>query len=159
MQEWLYRASTAKAGSAETWDLVKRYGFLHRGAFNKASSPQRIANVANVAAGDIIHLYYLGATKGNGRVLGIFRVVDPNDHPDAALFAAAVPETALYTIASGELREKLQKYGYDLDPKLGEFCGWPVVRETEREAQRDSPAYTSTLFPGQNSLILRPPPR
>lgn len=151
MQEWLYRASTAKAKSAETWGIVKRFGFIHRSVHTNAAKAQRIANVGNVAIGDIIHLYYLG-DSGGGRVLGVFRVVDPKDHPQPALFAAAVSETALYTVGGAELREQLKRADYEPDPRLGEFCGWPVVRE-----ERDSPPYAVALFPGRNSLVLREP--
>jgi hypothetical protein len=151
MQEWLYRASTAKAKSAETWAIVKRFGFIHRSVYVNANKAQRIANIINVAIGDIIHLYYIG--DSGGRVLGVFRVVDPKDHPQGALFAAPVPETALYTVGGEELRAQLRKADYEPDPKLGEFCGWPVARE-----ERSSPPYAAELFPGRNSLVLRPPP-
>jgi hypothetical protein len=150
MQEWLYRASTAKAKSAETWAIVKDFGFIHRSVYASASKAQRIPNVVNVAIGDIIHLYYIG-NANVGRLLGVFRVVDPNDHPRGAQFGAAAPETALYTVVAADLREKLHKADYEPDPRLGEFCGWPVARET-----RSSPAYNAALFPGRNSLVLRP---
>lgn len=150
MQEWLYRASIAKAKSAETWSIVKGSGFIHRNVHTQAKKPQRIANVGSVAIDDIIHLYYIG-DSGAGRALGVFRVVDPKDHPQGEVFATAVPESALYTVAGPDLRLKLQTANYEPDPKLGEFCGWPVVREVER----DSPPYNAALFPGRNSLVLR----
>ncbi len=148
MRAWLYRASTAKAKSAETWSIVKNLGFLHRTLHTQASKAQRIANIGAVAVGDIIHLYYVG--EGKGRALGVLRVVELSEHPRAGQFGAAVPETALYTAAAAELREKLRAADYEVDPVIGEFCGWPVVREN-----RASPAYAASLFPGRSSLVLR----
>jgi len=150
MQEWLYRATPAKAKSAETATIVKKFSFIHRSAHTDAAMPQRIANIANVAIDDVIHLYFINESNV-GRPFGAYRVVAAGDHPQTALFAAQVPGTALYTVTGDEFRERLRVIGYGPDPKLGEFCGWPVVPGP----QGSSPVYTAALFPGRNSLVLR----
>lgn len=152
MKEWLYRASTAQAKSAETWTIVRDFGYLHRSVYANASKAQRIPNVMNVAIDDLIHLYYVG--DNGGRPLGVLRVVDPKDHPRGDQFGAVVPETHLWTVVGPDLLARLPGVGYERDPKLGEYCGWPVVR-----AEGRSPPYAATLFTGHNSLVpLAPTP-
>jgi hypothetical protein len=149
MQEWLYRASNAKADSEATREIVERFGFICRSAFVDDTKTQMIANVAKVDFGDIIHLYFVDASGGHP--LGAFRVVAPHKHPNGALFAAAVPKTTLRKLADGELRQHLtEQPGYEPDPKLGEYTGWPVI-----PAEQRSPTYLASLFPGRNALVLR----
>lgn len=147
MQEWLYRASDAGASADETRALADEFGFVCRSAFADAAQSQLIANVARVGFGDIIHLYFADAKAGQS--LGAFRVVGPNRHPNGAQFGAAIPKTTLRRVAAGALRERLPE-SYKVDPKLGEFCGWPVVRE-----ERSSPSFLRELFPGRNALVPR----
>lgn len=147
MQEWLYRASNAKATFDETRELVDRFGFICRNAYSDSTKTQMIANVANVDFGTI-HLYYVDAS--GGRPLGAYRVVAPHKHPNGALFAGAVPKTTLRKVVDPELIELLKERGYEADPKLGEFTGWPVI-----PAELRSPSYLASLFPGRNALVLR----
>lgn len=149
MQEWLYRASDAKAGADATRALADEFGFVCRNAFADAEQPKLIANVANVRFADIIHLYFVDAD--GGRSLGAFRVVGPNRHPNAEHFGAAVPKTTLRRVAAGSLRDRLQDLpGYEADPRIGAYCGWPVVRE-----ERSSPSFVRELFPGRSALVPR----
>jgi len=150
MQEWLYRASNAKADSDATRGLVDRFGFIHRSAFADATKKQMIANVAKVGVGDIIHLYFVEGEAGHP--LGAYRVVAPFRHPNGALFTAAVPKTSLRRVADAGLREELKTAGYEVDPQINEFCGWPVIADEE---QHRSPTYLAALFPGRNALVLR----
>ncbi len=147
MREWLYRASGAKAGSEATRELAEGYGFICRSAFAEAAKEQMIANVGRVDFGDVIHLYFVD--DGGGRSLGAFRLVGPNRHPHAEYFAGAVPKTRLRRVAEGPLQAQLRaQEGYEPDPRLHEFCGWPVVAE-----DRLSPSYVRDMFPGRNSLV------
>ncbi len=149
MQEWLYRASDAKAGAEETQELADQFGFVCRNAFADAAQPQLTATVARVTFQDIIHLYFVA--PGGGKSLGAFRVVGPHRHPNAEYFGAAIPKTTLRRVVAGPLHERLLRAeGYAVDPKTGEFCGWPVVREEMR-----SPIYGKALFPGRNALVPR----
>lgn len=150
MQEWLYRASTAQAEPSVTRQFAEQFGFICRTAFADAAQAQMIANVAKVDFGDVIHLYYVDAE--GGRSLGAYRVVGPHRHPQGQLFGAAVPKTKLRTVADGPLRDALRDKdsGYAVDPRVGEFCGWPVVRD-----EHPSPSYIRELFVGRNSLVPR----
>lgn len=149
MQEWLYRASNAKADSEATREIVDRFGFIHRSAYVDDTKTQMIANVGKVDFGDIIHLYFVDGAVG--RPLGAFRVVAPHKHPNGALFGAAVPKTTLRKLVDGELKEHLKASpGHEPDPKLGEYTGWPVIPSEQR-----SPSYLAALFPGRNALVLR----
>lgn len=150
MQEWLYRASDAQADPTLTQQFADEYGFICRTAFTAADGPQMIANVAKVDFGDVVHLYYVDAE--GGRSLGAYRVVGPNRHPQGEIFGAAVPKTRLRTVADSPLRDALRDpgSGYSVDPRVGEFCGWPVVRE-----DHPSPAYARNLFVGRNTLVPR----
>ncbi len=149
MQEWLYRASDAKAGSEATKELADQFGFVCRNPFTDAAQPQLIANVARVTFQDIIHLYFVGAD--GGELLGAFRVVGPNRHANALYFGAAIPKTTLRRVAPGPLHDRLtQLAGYSVDPRSGEYCGWPVVPEELR-----SPSYIRELFTGRNALVPR----
>lgn len=148
MQEWLYRASNAKANSDATRELVDRFGFIHRNPYADSTKTQMIANVGKVGVGDIIHLYFVD-TSG-GRQLGAFRVVAPYRHPNPAPFAAAVPRTTLRKLAAGELRDFLLGAGYEPDPQIHELCGWPVIPD-----EHHSPTYLASMFPGRNALVLR----
>lgn len=150
MQEWLYRASNAKADSTSTQELAENFGFICRSAFADAAQSQMIANVAKVDFGDIVHLYFVD-TEG-GRSLGAYRVVGPHRHPQGQLFGAAVPKTKLRTVAEGPLRDALSQpnSGYAVDPRVGEFCGWPVVRD-----EHPSPSWVRDLFVGRNTLVPR----
>lgn len=148
MQEWLYRASNAKADSDATRGLVDRFGFIHRSAFADATKKQMIANVAKVGVGDIIHLYFVEGEAGHP--LGAYRVVAPFRHPNGALFTAAIPKTSLRRVADAGLKDELKAAGYEPDPQVGEFCGWPVIADEHR-----SPSYLAALFPGRNALVLR----
>jgi hypothetical protein len=150
MQEWLYRASNAKADSEVTRGFIERFGFIHSNAFADPTKKQMMANVPKVGVGDIIHLYCVDADGGHP--LGGYRVVAPFRHPNGALFTAAVPKTCLRRIADPELREALKAAGYEPDPQLGEFVGWPVVADEE---EHRSPSYLAALFPGRNTLVLR----
>jgi hypothetical protein len=152
MQTWLYRATTAKAGSAETWDIAEQFGFIHRGLYSRAARAQRIANVGSVAIDDLIHLYYVGDLN-LGQAFGVFRVVDPKAHSQPALFAAPVVHSALYTVAPGNLHDRLRKAQYEPDPQLGEFCGWPVVRVEGDAPRQVSAGEMFKLFPNRNSLV------
>lgn len=146
MQEWLYRASGAKAGFEATQELAEEFGFVCRNAVSR--SGQLIANVAGVTYGDVIHLYFVGPE--GGRSLGAFRVVGPNNHPNAEFFGAGIPKTTLRQVAvTGRLHERLRELpGYEVEPQSGAYCGWPVVRD-----DRSSPAFDSALFPGRNALV------
>ncbi|MFY0537538.1 hypothetical protein [Nannocystis pusilla] len=148
MQEWLYRASNARADSSTTQEIADNFGFICRSAFADVAHAQMIANVAKVDFGDVIHLYFVDA-EGGGRSLGAYRVVGPHRHPQGALFGAAVPKTKLRTVADDELRGKLRP-DYVVDPRVGEFCGWPVVRD-----EHPSPSYVKDLFVGRNTLVPR----
>ncbi|WAS93651.1 hypothetical protein [Nannocystis punicea] len=148
MQEWLYRASNAKANADNTQTLVDDFGFICRSAFADVAHAQMIANVAKVDFGDVVHLYFVDG-EGGGRSLGAYRVVGPHRHPRGNLFGAAVPKTKLRTVADDELREKLRE-GYAVDPRVGEFCGWPVIRD-----EHASPSYVKDLFVGRNTLVPR----
>ncbi|MDC0722420.1 hypothetical protein [Nannocystis bainbridge] len=148
MQEWLYRASNAKADAAKTQTIVDDFGFICRSAYADVANAQMIANVAKVDFGDIIHLYFIDG-EGGGRSLGAYRVVGPHKHPRGALFGAAVPKTKLRTVADDELRDVLRP-DYAVDPRIGEFCGWPVIRD-----EQPSPSYVKDLFSGRNTLVPR----
>lgn len=149
MREWLYRASGAKAGPEATRELADQFGFICRSAFVDADKEQMIANVGRVDFGDVIHLYFVD--DAGGRSLGAFRLVGPNRHPHGEYFAGAVAKTRLRRVADGPLREELQRHdGYERDPRLHEFCGWPVIVE-----ELKSPSYARDLFPGRNALVLR----
>lgn len=149
MREWLYRASSAKTGPEATQELADKFGFICRSAFAEAAKEQMIANVGKVDFGDVIHLYYVD--EAGGRSLGAFRLVGPHRHPHGEYFGGAVPRTRLRRVAVGPLQEQLQQVeGYEPDPRLQEFCGWPVVQE-----ERSSPIYVRDLFPGRNSLVPR----
>jgi hypothetical protein len=150
MQEWLYRASNAKADLEATRGLVDRFGFIHRSAFADTTKKQMIANVAKVGVGDIIHMFFVD--DSGGRPLGTYRVVAPFRHPTGSLFAAAVPKTTLRRVVDPELREQLKDAGYEPDPQIGEFCGWPVIADEE---DHRSPSYLAALFPGRNALVPR----
>lgn len=145
--EWLYRASTSREGLEVTRGLAREYGFIHRNPFADAAKEQMIANVGQVAFGDVIHLYFVDSS--GGLPLGAFRVVGPNKHPRPELFAAAVTgASTLRRVAPGELAERLAPLdGYAPDPRLAAYCGWPVVPD-----ERPSPIYAASLFPGRNSL-------
>jgi hypothetical protein len=146
MQEWLYRASNAKADSTTTRHFAEDLGFVCRTAFADAEQAQMIANVAKVDFGDVVHLYFVG--EDGGQALGAFRIVGPHRHPRGRLFGAAVPKTKLRTVADEPLREALRDAGYAVDPRLGEFCGWPVIHD-----EHPSPTYHRELFPGRNTLV------
>lgn len=150
MREWFYRASNAGPDAARTRIFADDFGFICRSAFADAEHVQMIANVAKVDFGDVIHLYHVDDQGGSS--LGAFRVVGPHRHPRGELFGAAVPKTKLRTVAEGPLREALSRpdSGYAVDPRLREYCGWPVIRE-----DRHSPSYTRDLFVGRNTLVPR----
>lgn len=150
MQEWLYRASNARADSTSTKEFADEFGFICRTAFADVAHAQMIANVAKVDFGDVVHLYFVDG-EGSGRSLGAYRVVGPHRHPRGQLFGAAVPKTKLRTVADGPLREALKDdSGYAVDPRVGEFCGWPVVPD-----EHVSPSYLRELFTGRNTLVPR----
>ncbi|MDC0670098.1 hypothetical protein [Nannocystis radixulma] len=150
MHEWLYRASNAKADSTSTQTFADEFGFICRSAFADVAHAQMIANVAKVDFGDVVHLYFVDS-EGAGRSLGAYRVVGPHRHPRGQLFGAAVPKTKLRTVADGPLRDRLRDdSGYAVDPRVGEFCGWPVVRD-----DHVSPSYVRDLFVGRNTLVPR----
>jgi len=110
---------------------------------------QLIAHVASVDFGDIIHLYFAATTSGS--LLGAFRVVGPNKHPNPEYFGKAVHKTKLRTVADGPLRDHLvANEGYTPDSTLKLYCGWPVVAEEVR-----SPSYIKEMFPGRNALVKR----
>jgi|JI9StandDraft_1071089.scaffolds.fasta_scaffold285192_2 hypothetical protein len=150
MQEWLFRASNAKADSDTTLQIVERFGFIASNAYADPTKKQMMANVAKVGVGDIIHLYFVDGD--GGRPIGAFRVVAPFRHPNGALYTAAIPKTSLRRIADPEMREALKAAGYEPDPQLNELCGWPVVVDEE---EHRSPSYLAALFPGRNTLVLR----
>ncbi|MDC0672789.1 hypothetical protein [Nannocystis radixulma] len=152
MPTWLYRASNAKAGSAETWEILERFGFIHRNVYSRAARMQRVANVGSVAIGDLIHLYYAGDLN-LGQDFGVFRVVDPKDHSQPALFGAPVSKSALYTIAGGTLHDRLRAAQYEPDPQLDVLCGWPVVRVEGVAPRQVSAGMMFALFPTRNSLV------
>lgn len=156
MPTWLYRASNAKAGSAETWEILERFGFIHRNVYSRAARMQRVANVGSVVIGDLVHLFYAGDLN-HGQDFGVFRVIDPKDHSQPALFAAPVPKSALYTIAGGTLHDRLREAQYEPDPKLGVLCGWPVVRVEGVAPSQVNPFTMFTLFPTRNSLVRTTP--
>ncbi len=147
-QEWLYRATGALERPDVTRGLAVEYGFICRTAYTEGTE-QLIAHVASVDFGDIIHLYYAGPTGGS--LLGAFRVVGPNKHPNPEFFGKAVHKTKLRTVADGSLRDHLvANEGYTPDPTLKLYCGWPVVTEEVR-----SPSYIKEMFPGRNALVKR----
>ena len=150
MQEWLFRASNAKADSDTTLQIVERFGFIASNAYADPTKKQMMANVAKVGVGDIIHLYFVDGEAG--QPLGAYRVVAPFRHPNGALYTAAIPKTSLRRIADPEMREALKAAGYEPDPQLNELCGWPVVVDEE---EHRSPSYLAALFPGRNTLVLR----
>ncbi len=118
MPTWLYRASNYKAGPVETWNIAEQFGFIHRDLYCRAAKTQRVANVGSVALGDLVHLYFTGDLN-LGQDFGLFRVVDPKDHSQPAQFAAPVPKSALYTIATGTLHDRLRTAQYEPDPGGG----------------------------------------
>ncbi len=73
---------------------------------------QRVANVGSVVIGDLVHLFYAGDLN-RGQDFGVFRVIDPKEHSQPALFAAPVPKSALYTIAGGTLHDRLSEAQYE----------------------------------------------
>ena len=87
----------------------------------------------------------------------MFRVVTPQDHAQPALFAAPVPKSALYTVAGGELHDRLREVHYEPDPQLHELCGWPVIRVAGTAPCPVSPFVMFSLFPTQNSLVRATP--
>ncbi len=151
MPTWLYRASNYKAGPTETWEIVERFGFVHRTLYCRGVK-QRVANVGSVAIGDFIHLYYAGDLNV-GQDFGLFRVVDPKDHSQPALFATPVSKSALYTIATGTLHERLLTAQYEPDSHFGVLCGWPVVRVEGLAPRQVAPGIMFALFPTRNSLV------
>lgn len=128
-QEWLYRASPAREDREHTTAIVRDFGFICRNPFADAAKKQWIANVQKVDFRHIIHLYFIDGD--GGAAIGSFRVIAPKNHPRLAHFASAVEGTP--------------------DPRLGVFCGWPVVL-----AETSGPAYDPGLFPGQNALFEYP---
>ncbi len=148
-QEWLYRASPAREDRERTTAIVRDFGFICRNPFADAAKKQWIANVQKVDFRHIIHLYFIDGD--GGAAIGSFRVIAPKNHPRLAHFASAVEGApALRTVAQGDLAEFL-RMGYTPDPRLGVFCGWPVVL-----AETSGPAYDPGLFPGQNALFEYP---
>ena len=152
MPTWLYRASNHKAGPVETWNIAEQFGFIHRDLYCRAAKTQRVANVGSVALGDLLHLYFAGDLNV-GQDFGLFRVVDPKDHSQPAQFAAPVPKSALYTIATGTLHDRLRTAQYEPDPQLGVLCGWPVVRVAGVAPLEVAPGIMFGLFPTRNSLV------
>ncbi len=150
-QEWLYRASTSKEGLEATRALIQDYGFICRSAFVDGEKEQMIPHVGQVAFGDLIHLYFVDAKLGVA--LGAYRVVGPHNHPRPELFAAGVKRAlTLRTVADGELADKLRaSEGYEPDPRLAAYCGWPVVPD-----EQSSPIYSRSRFPGRNSIAPYP---
>lgn len=152
MPTWLYRASNYKAGPVETWNIAEQFGFIHRDLYCRAAKAQRVANVGSVALGDLVHLYFAGDLNV-GQDFGLFRVVDPKDHSQPVQFAAPVPKSALYTIATGTLHDRLRTAQYEPDPQLGVLCGWPVVRVAGVAPLQVAPGIMFGLFPTRNSLV------
>ena len=153
--EWLYRANTSKEGLEVTRSLLENYGFIVRSAYAEGDKEQMIASVAQIAFGDVIHLYFAGA--GGGVPLGAYRIVGPNNHPRPELFASGVKGAlTLRTVAPGELDDHLRENkGYAPDPRLAAFCGWPVVPD-----EHPSPIYSPSRFPGRSTIAPYPaPPR
>ena len=150
-QEWLYRANTSKEGLEVTRGLLRDYGFLVRNAYVEGEKEQMIPHVAQVAFRDLIHVYFVDPSGGTA--LGCYRVVGPNNHPRPELFAAGVTgASTLRRVAPGELADHLRDSGgYDPDPRLATYCGWPVVPD-----ERRSPIYSPSLFPGRNSIAQYP---
>jgi len=153
--EWLYRASTSKEGQEVTRGLLETYGFIVRSAYAEGDKELMIAHVAQIGFGDVIHLYLAGT--GGSVTLGAFRIVGPNNHPRPELFASGVKGAlTLRTVAPGELDDHLRETkGYEPDPRLAAYCGWPVVPD-----ERPSPTYNSSRFPGRSTIAPYPaPPR
>lgn len=150
-QEWLYRASNAKEGRDSTLEFVQKFGFIQRNPYVDAEKGQLVPNVKEVDLGHIIHLYFVDSR--GGQQLGCFRVVGPGNHPNGKQFGAAVKGAfTLRSVAESELLDHLiAAEGYERDPKLATYCGWPVVQE-----ERPSPRYLPGLFSGRNSLVEYP---
>ncbi|MBL9104445.1 MAG: hypothetical protein JNL82_26100 [Myxococcales bacterium] len=153
-QEWLYRATTAQEGLESTRKFAEEFGFIARTAFAEGEREQMVTLVNKVGYRDIIHLYYID--DSGGHVLGSYRVVGPNNHPQPKQFGAAVKGApTLRVVAEGELLTALREVkGYAPDPRLGGFTGWPVV-----PGEKVSPGYGVDLFTGRNTLIAYPLPR
>jgi len=152
MPTWLYRATNAKAGSAETWEIADRFGFIHRNFYSRAARVQRVANVGNVEFDDLVHLFFAGDLN-HGQDFGVFRVVGPKGHPQPGLFATPVSKSALYTVSAGTLHDRLRDAQYEPDPQLNVLCGWPVVRVAGVDPCPVSAGMMFALFPTQNSLV------
>lgn len=131
-----------------TREIAIEFGFICRTAHAEGVESM-IAHVASVDFGDAIHLYFAGPTSGS--LLGAFRVVGPNKHPNPEFFGKAVHGTRLRTVLDGPLKDRLVACGgYTPDPKLGVYCGWLIVPEEMR-----SPSYIKEMFPGRNALVKR----
>ncbi len=158
MPQWVYKATPALASYEDTLDLAKRNNFLCRSAFGRAKdggpgSPAKL--VAEVAVGDLIHFYF---SHGNGRIntLGSFEVHTPDRYPGS--FEALPDFGALVAVIespeNARFIERLGR-GYEPDPKLDRFTGWPI----ERIAGADTPKFEQQLFPSaQSGLCPYPAP-
>jgi hypothetical protein len=121
MPQWAYKATPKKVSKGETGLLARSEHFLCRSAFTARDA--WISNVRDVRVGDLIHFWY------RDEALGLFEVVEPSALPkNGDQFGDAVEGSALRTVTGDKLVAKLQQLpGYEPDPVLGLFSGWPIL--------------------------------
>lgn len=166
-QVFLYLAGAKYANQIATLDIAIHHQFLWRKYFintgdNAAATPQAIANIAAINAGDIIILAFrngdstfriLSALVVQPEVAGLIQIPFTPDTP--------VPPTSPFRQVdpldpqNNALLHELTQHGYELDPRVGNQVGLPVcMLNTDFETDLAKAAYDNPEWdtPGQNAI-------
>jgi hypothetical protein len=129
MADWAFKTTGAKLDRDGTANLAFLDGFIARSRyFLIAGRMQAVPRVADVALGDVIHLYY--REKSKSFALGAYEVITPDAHPEAPRFGDRVEGTALFRVTDPAFVVRRDPNGaYKFDPQLGCFTGWVVRRQ------------------------------
>ena len=149
---WCLKANETRVSLDRTASLADNFGFIARSLFGVNN--QRVTDATVVHAGDTLHFYYVQRGK-DVHPIGSFGVVTPELHRRPDLFGEAIKDTGLFTIVGPALVTKLEamRPGYEPDPVLRVFTGWPVVKWSPKDMT--TPKYTSALFPGFRQVLAR----
>ena len=132
--------------------LADVYGFIARSLHDEGKHV--VADATMMRPGDVVHFFYSRSQAGKDvHAIGTFGVTTPELHPRPELFGEAIPDTGLFTVVGLKLVAKLDEMrpGYEVDPVLGVWCGWPIVRLKGEK----TPRYTKAMMPGFMQTLAR----